>query len=242
MKQIQHLKYLHFISSILIALFLSQMVFAQNKDELVRLAVIKVDTTQLDRYNEFLREEIEASIRLEPGVITLYGVAEKDNANHITLFETYADSRHYKSHLATPHFQKYKKGTLDMVNHLELIEMQTIIYLRKPELSTMDTRDMFIRLIKMEIDSSSIAAFRNLANNVMLPGIEKESGVLIMYALSEKNAPTHVTVLEVYPNRTSYENHLKTQHFLKYKRESEKMVRSLKLIDVSPILLGSKPQ
>lgn len=52
------------------------------------MAIIKVDTLQLKSYNDFLEEEVEASIRLEPGVITLYAVAEKENPHHVTLFET----------------------------------------------------------------------------------------------------------------------------------------------------------
>jgi quinol monooxygenase YgiN len=76
----------------------------------------------------------------------------------------------------------------------------------------------------------------------MLPGIKKEPGVLVMYAVAEKNQPAHVSVLEVYANSAAYEKHLNTPHFLKYKTESKDMVKSLKLIDVKPILLGSKLQ
>ena len=234
---------LHFITIVLIGMLLtSETLFAQNKKQLVRLAEIEVDTAQLDRYNEFLKEEIEASIRLEQGVITLYGVAEKENPQRVTLFETYGDSSLYKSHLATPHFQKYKKETLEMVRHLELIEMQTILYIRKRELSSVLNPDYFIRLIKMEIDSNSVDRYCELAKTVMLPGIKKESGVLVMYAVAEKNQPTHISILEVYADSTAYKKHLNTPHFLNYKKESENMVKSLRLVDVNPIFLGSKPQ
>ena len=233
----------YFLTTILIGMLLtSETLSAQSKKQLVRLAVIEVDTAQLGKYNEFLKEEIEASIRLEPGVITLFGVAEKENPERITLFETYGDSSQYKSHLATSHFQKYKTGTLAMVKHLELIEVQSILYIRKSELSTVVNQDYFIRLIKMEIDSSSVERYRELAKTVMLPGIKNESGVLVMYAVSEKNQPTHISILEIYANSTAYKNHLNTPHFHKYKKESERMVKSLRLINVTPIFLGSKPQ
>jgi quinol monooxygenase YgiN len=223
-------------------LFSSETLFAQNKTQLVRLALIQVDTAQLDRYNEFLKEEIEASIRLEPGVITLYGVAEKENPERVTLFETYGDSSLYKSHLATPHFQKYKNGTLEMVKHLDLIAMQPILYVRKPELSPVLNQNYFVRLIKMEIDANSVERYSDLAKTVMLPGIKKEPGVLVMYAVAEKNRPIHISVLEVYSDSTAYKRHLNTPHFLKYKKESRSMVKSLRVIDVTPIFLGSKYQ
>ena len=44
----------------------------------VRLSRIIVDPTRLDKYNAFLKEEIEASMALEPGVLTLYATAEKE--------------------------------------------------------------------------------------------------------------------------------------------------------------------
>ena len=96
-------------------------------NNLVRLSKITVDTAQLDAYNAFLKEEIEASMRLEPGVLTLYATAEKDAPHEVTILEIYADSAAYESHLKTPHFQKYKQGTLAMVKDLELIDVAPLI-------------------------------------------------------------------------------------------------------------------
>lgn len=94
---------------------------------MVRLSKITVDPAHLAEYNAFLKEEIEASMRLEPGVLALYAVAEKERLNEVTILEIYADEAAYKSHIATPHFQKYKQGTLDMVKHLELIDAMPLI-------------------------------------------------------------------------------------------------------------------
>ena len=95
---------------------------SQSKNQMVRLAKLVIDSAQLENYNALLKEEIEASVRLEPGVLTLYAVAEKNNPTHITILEIYADTVAYRSHLQTPHFIKYKNGTKDMVRSLELVE------------------------------------------------------------------------------------------------------------------------
>lgn len=94
---------------------------------LVRLSKITVDPTQIDAYNAFLKEEIEASMRLEPGVLTLYVTAEKDAPHKVTILEIYADRAAYEKHLQTPHFQKYKQGTLEMVKELELVDVKPLI-------------------------------------------------------------------------------------------------------------------
>jgi len=99
----------------------------QNKKQMVRLAKLVIDSTQLENYNALLKEEIEASVRVELGVLTLYAVAEKNNPTHITILEIYADTVAYKSHLLTPHFIKYKNGTKDMVKSLELVETVPLV-------------------------------------------------------------------------------------------------------------------
>jgi len=99
----------------------------QNKNQMVRLAKLVIDSTQLENYNVLLKEEIEASVRLEPGVVTLYAVAEKNDPTHITILEIYADTVAYKLHLLTPHFIKYKNGTKDMVKALELVETVPLV-------------------------------------------------------------------------------------------------------------------
>lgn len=100
---------------------------AQTENQMVRLAKLVIDSAQLDNYKTFLKEEIETSLRVEPGVLTLYAVAEKKNPTHITILEIYADSNAYKLHVQTPHFIKYKNGTSDMVKSLELVETDPLM-------------------------------------------------------------------------------------------------------------------
>jgi quinol monooxygenase YgiN len=88
----------------------------------VRLAELEIDPAQIDHYLVFLREEIETSIRVEPGVLTLYAVRLKSDSNRVRLFEMYADPDAYLAHIASPHFLKYKTGTQAMVKSLVLHE------------------------------------------------------------------------------------------------------------------------
>ena len=97
------------------------------ENNLVRLSKIIVDPDQIDSYNAFLKEEIEASMKLEPGVLALYATAEKEAPHKVTILEIYANRAAYESHLKTPHFQKYKQGTLSMVKELELVDVNLLI-------------------------------------------------------------------------------------------------------------------
>ena len=99
---------------------------------LVRLAELRIDPGQLEKYKAALREEIAASIRLEPGVLRLYAVSVKGDPEQIRIFEMYEDASAYEAHLQTPHFKKYKTGTQGMVKSLALVEADPILLGAKP--------------------------------------------------------------------------------------------------------------
>src|SRR5579862_6501176 len=102
-----------------------------RKPPLVRIAELEIDSQQLFAYRDALKEEIATSIRLEPGVLTLYAVALKDHPVEVRIFETYQDQAAYESHLQTPHFKKYKDATQGMVKSLKLIETEPILLGKK---------------------------------------------------------------------------------------------------------------
>ena len=89
-------------------------------DGIVRLSKIQVNPDYLDEYMKYAIEVGTTSLETEPGVLTMYAVADKDNPCSITILETYASQEAYKSHIASDHFQKYKQGTLHMVDSLRL--------------------------------------------------------------------------------------------------------------------------
>ena len=102
--------------------------FAQDtKEPYVRVAEIEIDPAQLGAYTTAVKAQVEAALRLEPGVLALYSVADKENPAHVTVFEIYADAAAYKAHLETAHFKNYKITTQDMVKSLKLRETVPIL-------------------------------------------------------------------------------------------------------------------
>jgi len=116
------LKSLVLILSCLLATVTFEKLFAQKGDLMVRIAKLRIDSTQLENYKLALKEHAETAVRVEPGVLTLYAVYEKNSPIHITVFEIYANEEAYNAHLQTAHFKKYKTITRDMVQSLELVE------------------------------------------------------------------------------------------------------------------------
>ena len=89
-------------------------------DGIVRLSKIRVNPDYIDEYMNYAAEVGTVSLQTEPGVLTMYAVADKEDPCRITILETYASQEAYRSHIASDHFQKYKQGTLHMVDSLEL--------------------------------------------------------------------------------------------------------------------------
>jgi quinol monooxygenase YgiN len=103
-----------------------------SRKPLVRMAEIEIDPGQLASYKNLLAEEIDASVRVEPGVLFLHAVSIAGEPHKIRVFECYADQAAYEAHLATAHFLKYKTETASMVTSLRLIETDVIALAAKP--------------------------------------------------------------------------------------------------------------
>ena len=98
----------------------------------------------------------------------------------------------------------------------------------------------YVQVAEIEIDPGQLDAYRSAVQEQIEAAIRKEPGVLVLYAVSDKDRPTHVKVFEIYRDRSAYEAHLGSDHFKKYKTTVEKMVKSLKLIQATPIMLGAQ--
>ena len=69
---------------------------------MVRMAEIEIDSAYLEEYKAILKEEAAASVKLEPGVISIFPMYEEENPSQITILEIYASQAAYEQHLKTP--------------------------------------------------------------------------------------------------------------------------------------------
>jgi len=92
----------------------------------VRIAELEINLAQLESYNAAVKEEIETSVRVEPGVLAIYAVAEKNSPSKLRFFEMYTDEAAYNAHRDSPHFRKYVEATKDMILSRKLIETDPV--------------------------------------------------------------------------------------------------------------------
>lgn len=92
-------------------------------DMMVRISEIEIVPEFLDEYKSILQEESSASVKIEPGVIAIFPMYQKENTSQVRIVEIYANKNAYESHIKTPHFQNYKTSILKMIKSLKLVDM-----------------------------------------------------------------------------------------------------------------------
>lgn len=95
--------------------------------------------------------------------------------------------------------------------------------------------DGIVRLSKIEVYPEFLDEYIKYAVEVGEISLLTEPGVLTMYAVSEKDNPCKVTILETYASKAAYEQHIASEHFQKYKQGTLHMVKSLLLSDQIPL-------
>lgn len=99
-----------------------------------------------------------------------------------------------------------------------------------------------VRIAEVEVDPAQIDAYKAILAEEQEASVRLEPGVLMLHSVAIADHPTSIRLLEVYADRAAYQAHIRSPHFLKYKSATEKMVRSLRLVETRPILLCAKSQ
>ena len=120
-------QFIMFGAALFLALSGAPAMSEEKSPQHIQIAEIAVDPAQLVNYKAAVAEQIEAAVRLEPGVLALYCVSNKDVPNQITVFEIYRDREAYLAHLKAPHFLKYKATVETMVKSLKLILVDPVM-------------------------------------------------------------------------------------------------------------------
>ena len=98
----------------------------EAEELLVRIAEIEVYPEWLDAYLDSARTVGAESVAKENGVVCIFPMQAAEDPCIIRIVEIYRGEEGYRSHLATPHFKKYKEETLHMIKTLNLVPMDPL--------------------------------------------------------------------------------------------------------------------
>ncbi len=95
--------------------------------------------------------------------------------------------------------------------------------------------NMIVRIAEIEVYPQYLKEYLTFANEVDRLSIEREPGVICLYPMQSADDSTKIRILEIYASEEAYQQHLKTDHFLKYKQGTLHMVKDLKLPTMKPL-------
>lgn len=91
------------------------------------------------------------------------------------------------------------------------------------------------RIAEIEVYPQFLEEYLTYANEVDSLSVEREPGVICLFPMRSVEDSTQIRILEIYASVEAYQNHLNTEHFLKYKQGTLNMVKSLKLPNMQPL-------
>ncbi|MDO4937062.1 MAG: antibiotic biosynthesis monooxygenase [Sutterellaceae bacterium] len=90
-----------------------------------------------------------------------------------------------------------------------------------------------VRMAEIYVKPDHVESFKEIVNTNMRLSVEKEEGVISIYAVQDKNDPTHLTFFEIYADHDAYLKHTQTEHFKNYIAQTKDLAVSKKLIEVN---------
>lgn len=197
----------------------------------VRWSELEIDTAWVDSFKPLAEKNVRETRRTESGVLAFYSASEKDHPNRIRVLEIYADTNAYQAHLQSPHFQKFRSDTGQMVTNRKLFEAVPVILGAKP---LSPPPDAFVRIAELEIDPAQLDAYEYIVREEIDASIRVEPGVFAIYAFALKDRPSHLRFYEIYADERAYLLHREAPHFRKYLDATQGMIVARRLIETEP--------
>ena len=98
-----------------------------------------------------------------------------------------------------------------------------------------ESKTMIVRIAEIEVHPQYLKEYLEAARNVGAESVKKEPGVICIFPNQMTEDENKIRIVEIYRNKEAYEHHLKTDHFRTYKQGTLHMVKSLNLVDLSPL-------
>lgn len=95
--------------------------------------------------------------------------------------------------------------------------------------------DMMIRISEIEIIPEFLEEYKSILKEEASASVKLEKGVIAIFPMFQQKNLTQIRIVEIYADKEAYQFHLQTPHFQHYKTSTSKMVKSLKLIDMTAI-------
>lgn len=107
---------------------------------------------------------------------------------------------------------------------------------------TTDSKSKLItRIAEIDVHKKYLTEYLAAAGRVGATSVAQEPGVVCIFPMQVEGKANTIRIVEIYRDSAAYQAHLQTPHFLEYKQSTLHMVKSLRLIDTTPLDKDAMP-
>lgn len=200
---------------------------------IIRLFDLEVKPDYLADFGAVGQENLTQSIKTEPGTLAMYATHYPERPEQVIVVEVYQDNQAYETHIASTQFAGFLQVAQEglAARHMEELEAQLLLE-KDQALYEPFASPQLVRLAKIELRPECVADFSAIVRSEMKASMEKEAGVLVMYATSLKDRPNIWWFFEVYASQEAYDSHRETPHFKEYIDGTSAMLLDKELISL----------
>ena len=222
----------------ILALIAAMIAHNRHTAPIFNLFEFGIQNGQTAAYDQFGENNIRTSLTKETGTLAMYSVKQKTNPQIAYMIEIYADDAAYQAHIQSPQYQKFREAAPQILTgHKHKYNLVPQYLADKKIEQNWDTR---ANLVRITIKAEANEPFAQIVKSEMRETIEKENGVLALYAATDKDQPNQWHFFEIYANDAAYQAHRKTPHFQKYLQETADLLQDKTFIEITPTLLMNK--
>ena len=124
---------------------------------------------------------------------------------------------------------------------LTLFGMTLILSIRAQQAADAHASDkeqkqgMLVRISEIEVYPEYMDEYFSFARNVGAESVRVEPGVIAIYPMVQNRDSCQIRILEIYASQEDYKKHIASKHFQTYKQGTLHMVKSLDLVDMTPM-------
>ncbi|WP_146256875.1 putative quinol monooxygenase [Avibacterium endocarditidis] len=172
------------------------------------------------------------------GTLAMIALQSQENPQLGYMLELYADEAAYQTHKNSLQYQYFLQASPKILTDHKKFTPLTLQFWAEKAFTPRET--MQTNLVKVRVKPEYQSEFAQIVKNEMQIAMDKENGVWLMAAGTEKNAPNHWLFFEIYADAKAYEQHRQTPHFQEYLTKTAEMVEEKEMLKVKAEVVGNQ--
>lgn len=201
-----------------------------NQAPLFRLFKLTADRNRLEEFAQVGHHNLTTSIKTEAGTLAMYTAQDPSDSAVNYVVEVYRDEDSYLRHVTSEQFQAFASFAKDGLTDRAVYQLTPQLLLEKEApLFSEKASNLSVRLAEVAVNPADNAAFKAIVSQEMKEAMDKEAGVLVMYAGTLADQANVWRFVEIYQDEAAYGAHRQTEHFKTYIEKTAPMVTDKQL-------------